>query len=49
MWYFSWILGTGFAVALGVINALWLEDHFFRSVDTQDRQVERRTADRRRS
>lgn len=25
MWYFSWILGLGFAVLLAVVNALWLE------------------------
>jgi cyd operon protein YbgT len=25
MWYFSWILGLGFAVALAVLNAMWLE------------------------
>ena len=25
MWYFSWILGTGFACFFGVINAMWLE------------------------
>ncbi|MBS1207939.1 MAG: Membrane bound YbgT-like protein [Proteobacteria bacterium] len=25
MWYFCWILGTGFAVLLAVVNALWLE------------------------
>jgi cyd operon protein YbgT len=25
MWYFSWILGTGFACAFAVLNALWLE------------------------
>lgn len=25
MWYFSWILGTGFACVLGVLNAMWLE------------------------
>ncbi|MDP5238201.1 cytochrome bd-I oxidase subunit CydX [Uliginosibacterium sp. 31-16] len=25
MWYFSWALGTGFAVLLAVVNALWLE------------------------
>ncbi len=25
MWYFSWVLGTGFAVLLAVVNALWLE------------------------
>jgi len=25
MWYFAWILGLGFAVAFGVLNAMWLE------------------------
>ena len=25
MWYFSWILGLGFAVLLAVVNALWFE------------------------
>lgn len=25
MWYFAWILGILLALALGVINALWLE------------------------
>ena len=25
MWYFTWILGIGFAVLLAVVNALWLE------------------------
>ena len=25
MWYFSWILGLGFACTLAVLNALWLE------------------------
>lgn len=25
MWYFSWVLGTAFAVLLAVVNALWLE------------------------
>ncbi|MBL6851787.1 MAG: cytochrome bd-I oxidase subunit CydX [Alphaproteobacteria bacterium] len=28
MWYFSWILGLGFAVAFAVLNAMWVEfDH----------------------
>ncbi len=26
MWYFSWVLGLGFAVTLAVLNALWLEE-----------------------
>jgi cytochrome bd-I ubiquinol oxidase subunit X len=25
MWYFSWILGVGVALAFGVINVMWLE------------------------
>ncbi|MCO5399893.1 cytochrome bd-I oxidase subunit CydX [Ralstonia soli] len=25
MWYFSWILGVGFAVLLAVLNAMWGE------------------------
>lgn len=25
MWYFTWVLGLGFAVLFAVINALWLE------------------------
>jgi cytochrome bd-I ubiquinol oxidase subunit X len=27
MWYFSWILGLGFALAFGVLNAIWFEVH----------------------
>jgi cytochrome bd-I ubiquinol oxidase subunit X len=25
MWYFSWILGLAFALAFGVLNAMWFE------------------------
>jgi cyd operon protein YbgT len=25
MWYFTWVLGLGFAVLLAVLNAMWLE------------------------
>jgi len=25
MWYFSWILGTGLAIAFAVLNAIWYE------------------------
>ena len=25
MWYFTWILGLGFAVAFAVLNAMWIE------------------------
>lgn len=25
MWYFTWVLGLGFAATLSVLNAMWLE------------------------
>jgi cyd operon protein YbgT len=25
MWYFTWILGLGFAAAFAILNAMWLE------------------------
>ena len=25
MWYFTWLLGLGFAVLVGIVSALWLE------------------------
>jgi cytochrome bd-I ubiquinol oxidase subunit X len=25
MWYFTWILGLGFACAFAALNAMWLE------------------------
>ncbi len=25
MWYFSWILGTGLACTLAIVNAVWFE------------------------
>jgi cyd operon protein YbgT len=25
MWYFSWVLGVGLALAFGIINVMWLE------------------------
>jgi cyd operon protein YbgT len=27
MWYFTWVLGVGFACAFAVLNAMWLEVH----------------------
>lgn len=26
MWYFSWVLGVGFAVLLSILNAMWGEN-----------------------
>ena len=28
MWYFTWILGVGAALAFGIINVMWLEASF---------------------
>ncbi|WP_423761824.1 cytochrome bd-I oxidase subunit CydX [Burkholderia sp. NLJ2] len=28
MWYFTWMLGLGVALAFGVVNALWLESSY---------------------
>jgi len=25
MWYFTWVLGTAFAVLFAIVNAMWLE------------------------
>ena len=25
MWYFSWVLGAGLALAFGILNAIWYE------------------------
>ena len=27
MWYFSWVLGLGLAVAFAILNGLWHEVH----------------------
>ncbi len=29
MWYFTWILGLGLALAFGIINVMWLEASYF--------------------
>ena len=28
MWYFTWILGIGVAVAMAIINVMWLEANY---------------------
>ena len=33
MWYFTWILGVGFAIAFGILNAMWFELHSDRTED----------------
>jgi cyd operon protein YbgT len=27
MWYFTWVLGIGFACGLGILNAVWHEHY----------------------
>jgi cyd operon protein YbgT len=36
MWYFTWILGLGAALAFGIINVMWLEASFG---DMDDKRV----------
>jgi cyd operon protein YbgT len=37
MWYFTWILGLGLALAFGIVNALWLESSYaFGHLDEDD-------------
>ena len=36
MWYFTWILGIGVALAFGIINVMWLEMTIFER-DTDER------------
>jgi cytochrome bd-I ubiquinol oxidase subunit X len=35
MWYFSWVLGLGFAVTFAVLNAMWLEQR--RELDEEEK------------
>jgi cyd operon protein YbgT len=35
MWYFTWILGAGFACAFAILNAIWFE---IREADSESRR-----------
>ena len=37
MWYFTWILGLGLALAVGIINVMWLESTYFTDELDEDR------------
>ena len=39
MWYFSWVLGLGFACTFAILNAMWLESR--ESNDEADGQAVR--------
>jgi cytochrome bd-I ubiquinol oxidase subunit X len=36
MWYFAWVLGTGFAGVFSILNAMWLELHEIKPVGARD-------------
>jgi cyd operon protein YbgT len=37
MWYFTWILGIGLALAFGIVNVMWLEASYaFGELDEED-------------
>lgn len=48
MWYFSWILGVGLALAFGIINVMWLEAHYAFGERTADETFQRFAAHRER-
>lgn len=41
MWYFSWILGLGFALTVAIINAIWLESNYAFGQRDEERTVAR--------
>ena len=41
MWYFTWILGLGTALAFGIINVMWLEASYTFGELDEDRIRER--------
>lgn len=41
MWYFSWILGLGFALTVAIINAIWLESNYAFGQRAEDTTVAR--------
>jgi cyd operon protein YbgT len=36
MWYFTWVLGVGFAVLLAILNAMWGENEAARALARDD-------------
>ena len=46
MWYFTWILGIGVALAFGIINVMWLEASYA-SGELDESRIRERFADPR--
>ena len=44
MWYFSWILGVGFAMACGIINVMWLEAEYFSKLEIEETRKQKSSA-----
>ncbi len=42
MWYFTWILGVGFAVLLAILNAMWGENEDARKTVISDDKMPRK-------
>jgi cyd operon protein YbgT len=43
MWYFSWILGTLFAVSFGILNAIWYETKTGNDAEKLGEELQQRT------
>ena len=41
MWYFTWILGLGLALAFGIINVMWLEANYAFGTRNEAQTLER--------
>ncbi len=38
MWYFTWILGVGFAGSIAILNAMWFEARTQRMIEHDSRR-----------
>ena len=46
MWYFTWILGLGAALAFGIINVMWLEAPTRSASSTRMQRIAKRRRNR---
>jgi cytochrome bd-I ubiquinol oxidase subunit X len=42
MWYFSWVLGLGFACTFAILNAMWLESRELKAMLLESREADDR-------